>query len=198
MNNLHRRTVIHHTHGQINGQHNKRIPKNIRILFSVTEQERSCSQLWSLTCWKLWSLYCYSLAFKAQYFFNHSCNIGCELESRYPFHPIRTMTTAVCVNCKPTKSVEEDKPLITKTGCTDDYALMQTCMDQNKGNIASCKAEWSQFRLCYSNRKKEAELWDPPIQLRFNLRTPWLERPRVLPQPPTTLNYFTNRLDYQE
>ena len=65
------------------------------------------------------------------------------------------MTTAVCVNCKPTKTAEEDRPLITKSGCTEDYAVMQTCMDQNKGNISSCKDEWTQFRACYAKRSRE-------------------------------------------
>lgn len=64
------------------------------------------------------------------------------------------MTNPVCVNCKPTKTAEEDKPLVTKIGCTVDYDLMQTCMDLNKGNIASCRAEWNTFRACYANRNK--------------------------------------------
>lgn len=65
------------------------------------------------------------------------------------------MSKPVCINCKPTKTAEEDAPIVLKIGCTEDYNLMQTCMDRNKGNIASCRTEWDNFRSCYSKRSKE-------------------------------------------
>lgn len=49
------------------------------------------------------------------------------------------MTEKVCLTCKPTKSVEADKLLVTKIGCDEDYSYLQSCMDKHTGNIASCR-----------------------------------------------------------
>ena len=58
-----------------------------------------------------------------------------------------------CSTCKPTSSQEFEHQKINK--CSESYGKMTKCMTQNKGNISSCKAEWSAFRVCFDEKKNQ-------------------------------------------
>jgi hypothetical protein len=58
-----------------------------------------------------------------------------------------------CLTCKPSGKPEDDSLAQRETGCGVEYEAVKVCMEQQSGNIASCKETWNVFRECYGKQK---------------------------------------------
>jgi hypothetical protein len=66
------------------------------------------------------------------------------------------MPNPICEDCKPVeKSAAVMEEIVNDTGCSVLYNVMDKCMKANGGNISSCRAEWSDFRHCFSKNKPQ-------------------------------------------
>lgn len=64
------------------------------------------------------------------------------------------MPNPICESCKPTKTA----PISQKVECNIQYEFVKKCMDNNKGNVSSCKREWEEFKMCFSSTSK-SQMW---------------------------------------
>ena len=60
----------------------------------------------------------------------------------------------VCEQCKKPDKPELTIPIVESTGCSAQYFVMNSCMEQNGGNISSCRESWDAFRKCFQEREK--------------------------------------------
>lgn len=62
------------------------------------------------------------------------------------------MGNPICEKCKPAEG-EKVEAKVEKMECVDLYRKMDECMKLHKGNIASCKEEWTAFKICFKEKK---------------------------------------------
>ena len=68
-----------------------------------------------------------------------------------------------CVDCKKAKVAAEEKQYAQqedKTGgakCQLLYLDVDRCMKNNKGQIAPCQKQWSEFRKCHDASKSRSQ-----------------------------------------
>jgi hypothetical protein len=65
------------------------------------------------------------------------------------------MPNPICEKCKADRPEEETSFMVKQTGCNEQYAVVDKCMKQNRGNIASCSTEWDGFQACMKKSKEE-------------------------------------------
>ena len=63
------------------------------------------------------------------------------------------MPNPICEKCVPNKT-ETHAGIVEDLGCRKEYDVVNTCMKESVGNIASCKDQWDAFRKCYADKKK--------------------------------------------
>jgi len=60
----------------------------------------------------------------------------------------------ICEKCKPA-APEKIESALDNMRCADLYEAMNDCMKVSKGNIASCKDEWTAFTSCFKEKEKK-------------------------------------------
>lgn len=59
------------------------------------------------------------------------------------------MPNPICEKCKPVE-IENKDDIAKDKGCDKLYTIVDRCMKDNGGNVASCKIEWANFTACFN------------------------------------------------
>jgi len=67
------------------------------------------------------------------------------------------MVNPACEKCKADVKPEQGQTKVADSGCSSQYLLMTACMEQNGGNVSSCRIEWDSFRQCFQESRHKSE-----------------------------------------
>ena len=62
------------------------------------------------------------------------------------------MPNPICEKCRPNNAPSN---VYGDGVCSSQYELVESCMKLKNGNIASCKEQRSNFKVCFDNEKSK-------------------------------------------